>query len=456
MQLLKQLLLRPKPRKNGIHGRRAASTLPIGRMEQLEPRAMLSASYGGAHYAPHDLGIAAGVWESAFQTEQQVGAGGKIAADGLVANLVEASHNDGHIDAGRFDTPPQGLTLSWLPPPRVYYFIVTFHFSAPVTSTPNVGDIESQGFPSDPDVSRPPLMATSPSLSPPANSGVDSVADGVTAGPPPQSGWGQLNDRSSSNSVARAVKPTYGSAYNFADYSGLLAPTPATSLTDDHSTTESVRAHDTLFQDQTSLDLLLAADSNDSDDDHADNKVDSDRHRSPLDEEMDATDTLADSQWRDDVADSLGTLDRERAAIDEVLAQLHELEPFDFDRAAEESRTARHVERDYVEQFYAVETDQVPTAATNGQTSETELQGGMVLIQATGDANSSAYDLAAAVFNGEDGPTKMPIATEAAVGVYQAFDVGSATVQTTNGKSAPRGKSVAIGEQAAGEHQGGA
>ena len=126
---------------------------------------------------------------------------------------------------------------------------------------------------------------------------------------------------------------------------------------------------------------------------------------------------------------------RERDAIDQVLAELHDLEPSVDEHGREATHTHQPVDSEPPvsadeQRFPADQPNDQPPANHNDA-------GGMVLLQPSGDANSSAYDLTAVILNGADKSTEMSSEMEAAVGVYQAFDVSTAEPRTTDASETP-------------------
>jgi hypothetical protein len=119
---------------------------------------------------------------------------------------------------------------------------------------------------------------------------------------------------------------------------------------------------------------------------------------------------------------SLDTVTKERNAVDEILADLHTLdEPVNKSvgkpaASAPRSETAANPER-------------VPAFPAEDGASSASMprddEGGMVLLQVSGDANACKYDLVAAYQELVDDPSSTEANTQMSIGVVQAFDVGS-------------------------------
>jgi hypothetical protein len=193
-----------------------------------------------------------------------------------------------------------------------------------------------------------------------------------------------------------------------------------------------------VFQEYSSQQLLLVAHTNGSNEVDADS--DADDAWKITDNEENEVAAFDDSILREDVASALHTLQRERNAIDQVLAELHDLEPSVDEHGKDAEYAHQPTEPEPVftaddQRFPADQPSNQPPAYRNDA-------GGMVLLQPSGDANSSAYDLTAVILNGADKSTEMSSEMEAAVGVYQAFDVSTAEPRTTDASETPVVKST--------------
>jgi hypothetical protein len=243
----------------------------------------------------------------------------------------------------------------------------------------------------------------------------------------------------------------------YSNYSNISAALPSLyaagedTITTKPTSTVSLSAHDAVFQDFSSRQLLLTAGASDSSDDDAEADVDGDPRQRSDDASTDAMETVVHFRLRDDFGDSLDTLQRERAAIDQVLAALHQPEQLAEAHVADGAHGRSSAE---AEPVFIAEDHQ----ATGNQLSELPAvnDSGMVLLQAGGDANSSAYDLTAAIASGVDHSIAIPGRAEAAIGIYQAFDVSGVESRSAETKEAPRGNRVAIGQIAAAESDAGA
>jgi hypothetical protein len=126
--------------------------------------------------------------------------------------------------------------------------------------------------------------------------------------------------------------------------------------------------------------------------------------------------TNAPQTVEDSVA-SKNTLDIEREALDEVLRGLHDVSglPSDLTEGLVDSG----------EEVGTHNTDVALEPSSDAALTADDIEGGgMVLLQATGDANESAYDLVAA--SGADAEfINAHLGMEASVGLHQALDVAA-------------------------------
>jgi hypothetical protein len=212
-------------------------------------------------------------------------------------------------------------------------------------------------------------------------------------------------------------------------YSSLPTPTGSNTLST-LSDNSSLKLQRNEFDASSSDDLLLAAslDSDrDLDDDLAD-KLDS------PDKEFEIDADSHDAEVGSDVAASLDALRRERAAVDAVLAELHEVslqrDVHPADSTSDPSR--QHDDRDsYDQEVFANTARWTPEPARH------EADGGMVLLTPSGDANSSAYDLAAVYFTRLGRDEIRPLGVEATVGMYQAIDIGTSDLRPASRENLP-------------------
>jgi hypothetical protein len=284
----------------------------------------------------------------------------------------------------------------------------------------------------------------------------DPLALRAQTGPPPTETLKTSLASRDANSRYGPEQPTYvvlsPGAYDAAvPLATLNTSTAAT--TANSTATVLLRAHDTALQDFSSQQLLLAATTDGIQDSKLNSDTDADDPRQSLDRQTDESEALADSNLSDDVAVSLDTLRRERKAIDQVLAELHDLRLLADDHGPVAAHAHHPADSEPV--FTAVE-HRVPADQPNTEPPPSDSAGGMVLLQASGDADSSAYDLTAVLFSGAEKSTQMATDTEAAVGVYQAFDVSAAELRTTHANDVPRGDPVTIGQGASADRGSGA
>ncbi len=187
-----------------------------------------------------------------------------------------------------------------------------------------------------------------------------------------------------------------------------------------------------MFGDYSSGSLLLAAD------------VDG-RRVSTLDDELDDDLTADDANSIDkhpgktlldeSVATSLDALQRERAAIDEVLAELHEVklspQKQTQDSTTTDSGRNRDSGRNSDQTFFSAD------AQRQMQGANSQADGGMVMLAASGDPNSGAYDLTAVLLSELQVADAQTFVVEASVGLYQAVDVGTRESRPAQGDTLP-------------------
>jgi hypothetical protein len=219
-------------------------------------------------------------------------------------------------------------------------------------------------------------------------------------------------------------------SYSAANYYSSL-PTANISTAISASTTNSSLKLQRNELDASSPDDLLLAASVDSDrelDDDLADKLDS------PDKESDVDADSHDAEVGSDIVASLDALRRERAAVDAVLAELHEVS-LQRDEHHADSTSDPSRQRDDRDSF-----DQEVFATTARWTPEParhEADGGMVLLTPSGDANSSAYDLAAVYFTRLGRDEINPLGVEATVGMYQAIDIGTSDLRPASRENLP-------------------
>lgn len=397
-------------------------------VERLEDRTMLSASYGEAHFVPEQIEIRFVAWETGHLSEPRAEAAGRLFAQ------ADAARQDAVGSFPLVGMPVQYLWGGWQYPRPTY---VVVHFTANVGTGVNTGlDFESQSSQSPEDVpKRLNAQASYPQGETPPTKPINDWR-------PPTAGWGMGGLISS---------PGVGVATPIAN---LLTSGQETSTATSFASTASFRAHDTAFQSFSSQQLLLAAGADFADDEDANG--DGDPRRASIDEQLDEIDAIANSRLRDDVGVSLETLKREREAVDQVLAELDQLGPFTDEHRTNAAQSREPAQPGEAEREIVVDNERPPAAAHHAQPAVSGSDAGMVLLAASGDANSSAYDLTATILLGAENSTAVPVGTEAAVGVYQAFDVSAVQPRTADAKETPRGNPVAYGEKIAGRREGGA
>jgi hypothetical protein len=374
------------------------------RLERLESRTVLSASFDAAHFAAEHVEVVDTRWDGGVSFEPRFDA---PHVGGIYPSRdVQPFAEPGPYAAARAYAPvaksPQQFAVAR--PDRMATIFVVHIYPTLNTKVETKDDFEAWSgiSPEDP---QPPQRAQAPT-SPGDNYQQEPVAGaGVTQ--PAQPG------------VAGA------SRYNAVNTATTL-PSFYSSYVETGTVTKSVsmatrRVHEAVFQDFSSRQLLLTASNKLSAELNSEGEVDSDPRRGGLgnpDEELEA---FAASRVRDEVATSLDILQCERDAIDQVLGELHE--PANL-ADAHLPNAASSRQRTAAEAFFVVEADRATAALFNNKPPENGSDGGMVLLVASGDANSSAYDLAGEIFGNVDNMAVLPTGMEAAIGVYQAFDIG--------------------------------
>jgi hypothetical protein len=382
--------------------RRAEASRFRGHIEPLETRSMLSATIGVATFELETVRVTVvAVWESpAPKPPLMVSNSTNMLDQAPWEHLPDRS-----LLGGPGHGPGPALGISWKPP-------------LGATNVPNnvVTGGNQAGFSEDLDAgnggghvivgSQDPLKGTAPGGT---GGGSQNVTNKALNSPNP---W--LPNRT----------------FDFSFYSqslGLASTFDSSSV----GTSSSLKTYDAVFGDYSSDSLLLAA------------NVDS-KHASSMDDELDdafdsqdkpllvapADESLADQT----VAESLDALQRERAAIDEVLADLHDvkLRPT---TARQDDATGDHENTSTV--AGQSEQNQFNTAYQTQAPPRHESNGGMVLLQPNGDANSNAYDLATAYLAGVDNPVAAPLGVEATVGMYQAIDFGTGQSRPATSENVP-------------------
>lgn len=224
---------------------------------------------------------------------------------------------------------------------------------------------------------------------------------------------------------------TGGNATVADSYFSSLANSPRHSVPTTSVPRSSLKTQDTVFDAYSANSLLLASNVGSKQD--LPGKLD-DEFNSP-DEKPLADDDDKDSLVEKDVTAALDGLQRERAAVDTVLAELHEI------RLNRESHRPESISADQTRNRATAEaSDGEPFTDANRMASKSanrDADGGMVLLQPSGDANSSAYDLTAAYFSGLGDNAALPLGVEVSVGMYQAIDVGTSDLRPSSRETLP-------------------
>lgn len=127
------------------------------------------------------------------------------------------------------------------------------------------------------------------------------------------------------------------------------------------------------------------------------------------------------SLFDETTAVALNALARERRAIEAVLHALNEIAMPDDKTSPPESSTYQH--RDSPREL-ALEDWRLDFGHTAAAAPAYDTEGGMVLLENSGDANSNAYDLTAVIVADLDRLDATSTVVEAALGLHQAIDVG--------------------------------
>lgn len=204
--------------------------------------------------------------------------------------------------------------------------------------------------------------------------------------------------------------------------------------------TKSTLVRNAAFDEYSPGSLLLAANVDDETEDDELGLSDDER-----DAESDAPADKSALALVENAGESLDALEREQAAIDEVLAELHDLnlrqDDPSTDSASTNNQAQSHSTREAVEDSLRTYDQEF------GSDNFSQAEGGMVLLEPTGDANSSAYDLTA-VFTGKFArPHEVALGLEATVGLQQAFDVGSNERFESTGARTPVAQPAAASAQ---------
>jgi hypothetical protein len=217
-----------------------------------------------------------------------------------------------------------------------------------------------------------------------------------------------------------------------ASYYSPLTTLNSTSTATVSLTSASQDARDAIFGEYSPNLLLLAASGGSQRDRDLDGDLDDKLEVHKKSDDLDDSGAALVDQ---DVPSFLDALQHERDAVDAVLAELHDL-AFDDDQPVQDTsptaeRQHADVVRDAEQNYPPVKTQAVPAPQFN------QAEGGMVLLEPSGDANSSAYDLAAVYLKGMNDNQAVPQGVEASVGMYQALDVGASESRPTSRENLP-------------------
>jgi hypothetical protein len=380
-----------------------------GHVEHLEARTVLSASVGSFSGA-FEMGHAAVREDSLSTVSRRLEYTDKAVAvahweDALTPGMV-SNGRPVHLDASGAKLP---IAASWYPPlfdrPRVTVFVVSVF-------TPSGGYSADSGH-----------IAVSKSIA--ANSPYPSRPN-----EPPQAPQRHVDFLGS--------------------HAGLLAS--LSNLTDSEpSTSASVRSRNPVSLIESDASLLLATrigDLNDSDNDRIPDEswAKSEREEGVFVGLQELT--------LDGGTVSLDVLRQEREALDAVFSELSNVPDSprkSTDAAANHFSNSKAILRnESYEKFLRGNTADVPPVRRDID------QGGMVLLEPSGDANLSAYDLIETVATSFLGTNEArPLRVEVSVGMYQALDVGAYEVQTNVNQGAVSTPSTASRPSAAAENASG-
>lgn len=376
----------------GKRRRRRRTGLPRcrGQIELLESRTVLSASIGPI---PANVEFGASLsWEGAFAQAAR-GPGplptAIVAPHAGVSPPLLALHG-ARDELGRIDRPtepPVSVLVRISPPPIPFRIASLMQVREVVTIVPT-GQFH---------------LVNSVEGSPPPPGPVAAVI--VVNGPHDQQ---LLHAPNATHSLGDLAGP----------FANLLAIPRTTTQAASSSAATLAGARDAAFQARSFEPLLLSADVAESFTDHDD----LDDFWSCSDEAREESAERIELDLHDDIADSLDLLDRERIAVEQVVSKLHDLQipqeeaEHDASQDAEKpSATTEHGPTDSLRTTDAQTVQDTPIGPE---------EGGMVLLQPSGDPNLSAYDLTANSVRMNENAAAAPLRVEASLGIHQAFDIG--------------------------------
>jgi hypothetical protein len=145
-------------------------------------------------------------------------------------------------------------------------------------------------------------------------------------------------------------------------------------------------------------------------------RLSSTEYNSAGDEQVSDFITLSDVLGHDGFAASAQAVEREQQAVDAALSEIHSFDPLTVDTA---------VANDDLSDANAAANSASGDAKVAVASDPSSLaEGGMVMLEATGDATQDAMNLATQEADG-GGLIRVPVGVEAAVGFYQAMDVAT-------------------------------
>lgn len=197
--------------------------------------------------------------------------------------------------------------------------------------------------------------------------------------------------------------------------------------------TQPATVQDAVFDDYRSESLLLASEVADEEDAGESEELLEKREQRAADVESDRSSSAFD-QGAEAALDALA---RERRSIDAVVAALHDI-PLPAENNGSTASSATYQQQappERAEGPWAASFDRVVAASP-----AFDIDGGMVLLENSGDANSNAYDLTAVYFAEFHSGEGRRAGVEAALGVYQAIDIGASDSNVASRGEQPIGQ----------------
>jgi hypothetical protein len=401
------------------HPRRTGVPRFRGQFERLETRTVLSATIGAMAVDFEAGTIAIAVWESPPQfPEPPLFAA--FQSPGQFIQRFADNHYGGRNEFGAAFNAGPGLFKHFGDSNRDFPVQLIGHrFGPEGFIAPPSTDVEAVGHNKSENQNNNPVFAQA-----------DSGGDGDTN--PTFPNTSKLNDRSRFDNVFDRFVRDFRPPAPLAIAASLYSATD-TANQPGLQTRPTFGAHDAAF-DEYSPESLLLASNLDDDADQAELGFGEDK-RDADEKATDSTDESALALVGGDAAESLDALEREQAAIDAVLAELHDLNLCQDEQGTDTAQSHGQSKSNRPQESAE---DGLPTDGREiVDANFSQAAGGMVLLEPTGDANSSAYDLTA-VFTGKFArPHDVALGLEATVGLQQAFDVGSNERFESAGARAP-------------------